>query len=140
MTLDTLNWIFYKGASSGNVGNLFSGPPKAHVERSTTMKRWVSEDNILYQTQPRGAEAGIGFWALLYPQHPIVRLRPIIESHGYSGKTEQEDILERQNKRTFWKDRTRGHSGKKEQEDILERQNKRTFWKDRTSIRPNQLC
>ena len=53
--------------------------------------------------------------------------RYIMEASGHSGKTEQEDILERHNKRTFWKDRTRkGHSGKTEQEkDILERQNKK---------------
>ena len=33
--------------------------------------------------------------------------RCVMEASGHSGKTEQEDILERHNKRTFWKDRTR---------------------------------
>ena len=36
---------------------------------------------------------------------------------------------------TFWKDRTRGHSGKTEQEDILERQNKH---KELTALYPRK--
>ena len=45
------------------------------------MKRLVAEDNIICQTQTRGEKAVIRFWELLYPQHPIVRLRTIIDSH-----------------------------------------------------------
>ena len=45
------------------------------------MRRWVSEDNLICQTQTLEEKPVIGFWDLLYPQHPFVRLRPLIEVH-----------------------------------------------------------
>ena len=45
------------------------------------MRRWVSEDNLICQTQMLEERPVIGFWELLYPQHPFVRLRPIIDVH-----------------------------------------------------------
>ena len=45
------------------------------------MKRWVSEDNLICQTQRREEVPIIGFWELLYPQHPFMRLRPITDAH-----------------------------------------------------------
>ena len=45
------------------------------------MKRWVSEDNLICQTQTQEERLVIGFRELLYHQHPLVRLRPIIDAH-----------------------------------------------------------
>ena len=48
---------------------------------SPTMKHWVSEDNLICQTQTREERPVTGFWELLYPRHPHVRLRLIIDAH-----------------------------------------------------------
>ena len=45
------------------------------------MKRWVSEDNLICQTQTREERPVIGLWELFYPQHPLVRLRLITDAH-----------------------------------------------------------
>ena len=46
------------------------------------MKKSKSEDNLLWMSQERDAaiKKPVGFWELLYPEHPMIRLSPIIEA------------------------------------------------------------
>ena len=50
--------------------------------KSDGMKRWLSEDNLWWKSQStRDAdEEKIDFWTLLYPEHPMIKLRPIVDS------------------------------------------------------------
>ena len=45
------------------------------------MRRWVSGDNLICQTQTLEEKPIVGFFELLYPQNPFVRLRPITDAH-----------------------------------------------------------
>ena len=42
-------------------------------------KLWASEDDILYKVRVSGIkQEPVDFWKLLYPQHPIIRLKPVV--------------------------------------------------------------
>ena len=43
------------------------------------MRRWVSEDNLICQTQMLEGKLILRFWEFLFPEHPFERLRPLIE-------------------------------------------------------------
>ena len=72
----------------GKDDNLIPGSPrmeKAHwvdeEPRGPQMKKWASEDDLLFRTQrSKDVREYVDFWDLLYPQHPIIRLRPIAGS------------------------------------------------------------
>ena len=53
------------------------------------MKRWASEDNAIHKLKGRDKDniPLVSFRELLYPQHPIIRLMPIV------GGGPQDDVF-----------------------------------------------
>ena len=47
-------------------------------ESRTSLKRWASEDNLLHKVHNEVADREVcDFWQLLYPEHPMIKLKPI---------------------------------------------------------------
>ena len=47
------------------------------------MKKAKSEDNLLWKSQVNrdaGNDESVEFWDLLYPEHPMIKLFPILEA------------------------------------------------------------